>query len=145
MHKKWTWPTQGCCSKSNKIISITIFIYKLWISTCWHILPIHIWWMNKMSDMFLIFFITIEIMCEVRYTIKFLMILLWVYPYRQSPDIMFCCIIANQVRFLSAAVAFTEKRLHCVRGAQGVVRGEEITASQLDLPSLTPLSATGWV
>ena len=56
-------------------------------------------------------------------------------------------VVASHVKISSSSPGLTERDLYalCASGAQGVLCcvGWGITASQLDLPSLTPLSVAG--
>ena len=55
--------------------------------------------------------------------------------------------VASHVTISGLSPGLTERDLYvlCTRGAQGVLpcEGRGVTASQLDLPSLTPLSVAG--
>ena len=56
-------------------------------------------------------------------------------------------VVASHVKFSGSSPGLAERDLYvlCTRGAQGVLpcEGRVVTASQLDLPSLTPLSVAG--
>ena len=55
--------------------------------------------------------------------------------------------VASHVKISGSSPGLTERDLYvlCTRGAQGVLpyEGRGVTVSQLDLPSLTPLSVAG--